>query len=168
MVLAEVDMFQLIISARSGDMKPLFEAIIKHVPAPVAKADHLQFLITSLDHSDFLGPIAIGRVFSGSMKVGQQVICCKDDKVSKPIKITKIYKFFGLSRIETDSAGIGDIVAMTGFNEPVSIGTTICEVGHPLPHPYVKVDEPTVSIYFSVNDSPFNGQRWQILNFSPF
>ena len=145
-------------SARSGDMKPLFEAIIKHVPAPVAKVDHLQFLVTNLDHSDFLGSIAIGRVFSGSMKVGQQVICAKDDTVSQPIKITKIYKFLGLSRVESDSAGIGDIVAITGFNEPVAIGTTICEVGHPLPHSYVKVDEPTVSIYFSVNDSPFSGR----------
>ena len=156
-------------TARSGDMKPLFEAIIKHVPAPTAKADHLQFLITNLDHSDFLGPIAIGRIFSGSMKVGQQVICCKDDKVSKPIKITKIYKFLGLSRVETESKlAVGDIVAITGFNEPVAIGTTICEVGHPLPHPYVKIDEPTVSIYFSVNDSPFSGRDGNILNISPY
>lgn len=150
-------------NARSGDMTPLFEAIIKHVPAPTPKADHLQFLTTSLDHSDFLGPIAIGRVFSGFMKVGQQVICCKDDKVSAPLKITKIYKFLGLSRVETDSAGYGDIIAMTGFEQPVSIGTTICEVGHPLPHPYVKVDEPTVSVYFSVNDSPFNGRDGNLL-----
>lgn len=145
-------------SAREGDMKPLFEAILKYVPAPTPKADHLQFLVTNLDHSDFLGPIAIGRIFSGSMKVGQQVICCKDDTVSSPIKITKIYTFVGLNRVETESAGVGDIVAITGFNEPVSIGTTICEVGHPLPHSYVKVDEPTVSIYFSVNDSPFSGR----------
>lgn len=145
-------------NARSGDMKPLFEAIIKHIPAPTQRADHLQFLVTNLDHSDFLGPIAIGRIFSGSMKVGQQVICCKDDKVSQPLKITKIYKFLGLDRVETDSAGVGDIVAITGFNNPVEIGTTICEVGHPLPQTYVKVDEPTVSIYFSVNDSPFSGR----------
>lgn len=145
-------------NARSGDMTPLFEAIIKHVPAPQAKADNLQFLVTNLDHSDFLGPIAIGRIFSGSMKVGQQVICCKDDKVSAPIRITKIYRFVGLNRVETTDVGVGDIVAVTGFDEPVSIGTTICDVGVPLPHPYVKVDEPTVSIYFSVNDSPFSGR----------
>ena len=151
------------INARSGDMKPLFEAIIKHIPAPTPKSEHLQFLTTSLDHSDFLGPIAIGRIFSGFIKVGQQVICCKDDKVSQPIKITKIYRFLGLARVETESAGYGDIVALTGFPEPVSIGTTICEVGFPEPHPYVKVDEPTVSIYFSVNDSPFNGREGNLL-----
>lgn len=145
-------------NARSGDMTPLFEAIIKHIPSPKAKAENLQFLVTNLDHSDFLGPIAIGRIFSGSMKVGSQVICCKDDKVSSPIRITKIYKFVGLSRVETDEAGVGDIVAVTGFDNPVSIGTTLCDVGVPLPHAYVKVDEPTVSIYFSVNDSPFSGR----------
>lgn len=150
-------------NARSGDMKPLFEAILKHIPSPTPKSDHLQFLTTSLDHSDFLGPIAIGRIFSGFLKVGQQVICCKDDKVSQPVKITKIYRFLGLARVETESAGYGDIVALTGFPEPVSIGTTVCEVGHPLPHPYVKVDEPTVSIYFSVNDSPFNGREGTFL-----
>lgn len=148
---------------RSGDMTPLFEAIIEHIPAPTPKSDHLQFLTTSLDHSDFLGAIAVGRIFSGSVSVGQQVICCKDDKVGSPTKITKIYKFLGLSKVEADTASVGDIVAMTGFNEPVEIGTTICEVGHPLPHPYVKVDEPTVSIYFSVNDSPFSGREGTFL-----
>lgn len=149
--------------ATSGDMKPLFQAIIENIPAPQAKADHLQFLVTNLDHSDFLGPIAIGRVFSGSIKVGQQVICCKDNQISSPKRITKIYKFLGLEKVESDSAGAGDIIAITGFDEPVAIGTTICDIGHPLPHSYVKVDEPTVSIYFSVNDSPFSGKEGTFL-----
>ena len=71
------------------------------------------------------------------------------------MKFTKIYTFQGLQRIESQKAEFGDIVAVTGFTEPVTIGTTLCEVGHPLPYPYVKIDEPTLSIYFSVNDSPF-------------
>jgi GTP-binding protein len=150
-------------SVRSGDMKPLFEAILKYIPAPVSKADHLQFLVTNLDHSDFLGPIAIGRVFSGSIKVGEQIICCKDDAVSAPVRITKMFKFLGVNRVETQEAAYGDIIAVTGFNEPVSLGTTICNVGYPLPYPYVKVDEPTVSIYFSVNDSPFSGREGTFL-----
>jgi GTP-binding protein len=142
----------------SGTVQPLFDAIIKHIPAPKAKADHLQLLTTNLDHSDFLGPIIIGRIFSGDLAVGQQVTVCKDDKVSSPIRIIKMYKFLGLERIETQQAGTGDIVALAGFDEPIAIGSTICEVGHPLPLTYVKVDEPTVSIYFSVNDSPFAGR----------
>ena len=147
----------------SDTMKPLFDAILEHVPAPENKAEHLQFLTTSLDHSDFLGPIAIGRVFSGSLTVGQQFICCKDSYVSKPMRVTKMYKFKGLERIETQKAEFGDILAITGFSEPVSIGTTLCEVGHPLPYPYVKIDEPTVSVYVSVNDSPFSGQEGKLL-----
>lgn len=150
-------------SARSGDMKPLFEAIIKHVPAPVEKEDHLQFLTTNLDRSDFLGTIAVGRIFSGSMQVGQQFILCKDEYVSKPMKLTKIYTFKGLDRIETDQATFGDIVAITGFDEPVTIGSTVCELGHPIPHAYVKIDEPTLSVYISVNDSPFNGRDGKLL-----
>ena len=145
------------------DMKTLFDAILEYIPAPVEKANGLQMLTTSLDHSDFLGPIAIGRIFSGTMKVGQQVIGCKDDTVSKPIKLTKIYKFIGLARVEATEAEFGDIVAVTGFNEPVAIGTTLCDVGNPLPHPYVKIDEPTMSVYISVNDSPFNGQDGKLL-----
>jgi GTP-binding protein len=147
----------------SGDMTPLFEAIIKTIPAPIAKDSHLQILITSLDHSDFLGSIAIGRVFSGSLEFGQQFICCKDDTVSKPMKVTKLYTFQGLNKIETQKVQFGDIIAMTGFADPVAIGTTICEVGHPLPYPYVKIDEPTLSIYFSVNDSPFSGRDGKLL-----
>ena len=150
-------------SVVTDTMQPLFDAIIEHIPMPVSKSEHLQFLTTSLDHSDFLGQIAIGRVFSGELKVGQQVILCKDQYVSKPTRITKLYKFKGLERIEAPEAQFGDIIAMTGFNEPVTIGTTLCEVGFPEPYPYVKIDEPTLSMYISVNDSPFNGQDGKLL-----
>jgi GTP-binding protein len=150
-------------SVPSDSLKPLFDAIINTIPAPVEKATGLQMLTTSLDHSDFLGPIAIGRVFSGSLKVGQQYICCKDDQVTKPFKVTKIYKFLGLQRIEAEEASFGDIIAITGFNDPISIGMTVCDVGNPLPHPYVKIDEPTMSVNISVNDSPFSGQEGKFL-----
>lgn len=150
-------------TVRSGDMKPLFEAVLKHVPPPVEKEDHLQFLTTNLDRSDFLGTIAVGRIFSGSMTVGQQFICCKDEYVSKAMRLTKIYKFKGLERIESADATFGDIVAIAGFDEPVEIGTTVCDVGFAMPHPYVKIDEPTLSVYVSVNDSPFNGRDGKLL-----
>ncbi|OQA35945.1 MAG: GTP-binding protein TypA/BipA [Candidatus Dependentiae bacterium ADurb.Bin331] len=149
--------------ARSGDMKPLFDAIIKHVPAPTARADYLQVLVTSLDYSDFLGTIAIGRVFSGSMTVGQEIVCCKENEVSKPTKITKIYTFHGLQKKETKSASYGEIVAVTGFTDPVTIGTTLCQIDQPHPFPYVSIDEPTMSVFVSVNDSPFSGRDGNLL-----
>ncbi len=147
----------------SDSMKPLFDAILQYIPCPESKSEHLQFLTTSLDHSEFLGPIAIGRMFSGEIKVGQSVVLCKDSYVSKPTKITKIYTFKGLERIEAQEAKFGDIIALTGFNEPLTIGTTLCEPEFPEPHPYVTVDEPTLSVYVSVNDSPFNGQDGKLL-----
>jgi GTP-binding protein len=147
----------------SGDMKPLLDTIIKTVPAPQAKSDHLQLLVTNLDYSDFLGTIAIGRIFSGTISVGQQVICCKDESVSRPTKITKIYVFEGLEKKEVPSASYGNIVAVTGFNDPLTIGTTLCEVGFPSPYSYVAIDEPTVSVFISVNDSPFSGKEGSLL-----
>lgn len=148
---------------QTNDMKALFDAIIREIPAPVEKENGLQLLVTNLDHSEFLGQIAIGRVFSGSLSLGKQVICCKDDQVSRPTKITKIYRFQGLAKIETPEVEFGDIVAVTGFTDPVSIGTTLCDVGNPLPHPYVAIDEPTLSMYVLVNDSPFNGRDGKLL-----
>lgn len=147
------------------DMKLLFDTIIKTIPAPKEEVDGLQMLVTSMDHSDFLGQIAIGRVFSGKMSVGEQVVLCKDDTVSRPTKITKIYNFLGLQRTETQTAEFGDIIAVTGFNEnePATIGTTLCNVGNPQPHSYVKIDEPTLSLYLSVNDSPFSGKEGKLL-----
>lgn len=150
-------------SVKTEDMKLLFDAILEHIPAPVERAEGLQMLVTSLDHNEFLGQILIGRVFSGSIKVGQQIICCKEDSISKPMKVTKIYTFVGLAKVETQEAQFGDIIAMAGFQDPVSIGTTLCDVGNPLPLPYVKIDEPTMSVYMSVNDSPFNGRDGKLL-----
>jgi GTP-binding protein len=147
----------------SDSMKPLLDAIIANVPGPVSKGDNLQLLITNLDHSDFLGPIAVGRIFSGRIAVGQQVVCCKDDRVSAPTKITKLFHFVGLSKVETENAEFGDIVAVTGFSQPPELGSTICLPTAPDPYPYVKVDEPTLSMYFSVNDSPFNGREGKLL-----
>ncbi len=150
-------------SVMEGTMTPLFEAIVENVPVPESKGEHLQMLVTSLDHSDFLGALAIGRVFSGSVKVGQQIISCKEDEVSQPTRVTKIFKFLGTSRIESDTAQAGDIIVLAGFNKPVSIGSTICDVGHALPYPYVNIDEPTLTIYMSVNNSPFNGREGSLL-----
>ncbi len=150
-------------NVQTNSMEPLFEAILNHIPAPESTEDYLQLLVTNLDHSDFLGTIAIGRVFNGQISVGQQFVACKDDYVSKPMKITKIYKFKGLSKVEVEQASFGDIVAVTGFNEPVTIGTTLCQVDKPIPHDYVKIDEPTLSMYISVNDSPFCGQEGKFL-----
>lgn len=148
---------------RTNDTTILFKKIIETVPAPQAHADGLQMLTTSLDHSEFLGPIAVGRMFSGALELGQQFTCCKDDYVSKPMKVTKLYKFRGLERFEVERVEFGDIVCVAGFTEPVTIGTTLCNVEKPLPHKYVAIDEPTLSMYFSVNDSPFNGREGKLL-----
>jgi GTP-binding protein len=160
---ATADFSSIDLSNLKGDLKPLFEAIINNIPAPKSKAENLQFLVTSLDHSDFLGTIAIGRVFSGTISVGQQVVCCKDDFVGRPFKVTKIFSFIGLNRVEVPTAGYGDIIAIAGFNDAPSIGTTVCEADRPLPHAYITVDEPTMTMFLSVNDSPFNGKEGSLL-----
>ncbi len=151
-------------SVQTDDMSVLFNAIIKSIPAPVEKnPGTFQMLITSLDNSEFLGPIAIGRVFSGTTSVGSQVVVCKDDAVSAPTKITKLYTFLGLSKVETATVSFGDVVAVTGFDSPPELGATLCLPGNPKPYPYVKIDEPTLSMYMSVNDSPFNGREGKFL-----
>ena len=150
-------------SIKSDNFEPLLEAILHQVPNPKSKEENLQLLITNLDHSDYLGPIAVGRIFSGSLKVGDQVVVCKDDKVGKPTRITKMFVFQGLGKKEVQEASYGDIVAVSGFEQQPELGATICAANNPNPHPYVKVDEPTLSMYFSVNNSPFNGQEGEFL-----
>jgi len=148
---------------QTEDMRVLFDAIIKSIPAPTEKGVGLQLLITSLDHSEFLGPIAIGRIFSGSLKTGQQIIVCRDNEISTPTKITKMYVFIGLEKVEIEEASFGDVVAVTGFEKPPALGATICLPDKPNPYPYVKIDEPTLSMFMSVNDSPFNGREGKFL-----
>lgn len=149
-------------NATSGNMDPLLEKIVEAIPAPEVKPD-FQLLVTNLSHSEFLGPIAVGRVLGGSIKPGQQFVICKDDYVSKPMKLTKIFGFVGLDKVEKDIAQSGDIVAVTGFTEEATIGSTLCSPDNIKPASYVKVDEPTLSVYLSVNNSPFNGKEGSLL-----
>ena len=148
---------------REGNLTPLFELIKTYIPAPTQKDNNLRLLITNLDYSDFLGRIGIGRVFSGELKVGGLVVCCTNGVVSAPTKVTKIFKFDGLSRVEASEAYFGDIVAVSGFSDDLTIGTTICDVANPDPVNYVKIDEPTLSMYFGVNTSPFCGKEGALL-----
>jgi len=147
----------------SGTMEPLFEIIQKHIPAPEQTTEHLQLLITNLDYSDYLGRIGVGKVLNGSLTVGSQVVCCKNDTVSSAIKVTKLYQFEGLERVESDSAQFGDIVAIAGLGEDLTIGTTVCHVEHPKPVVYVSIDEPTISLFVGVNSSPFSGKEGNLL-----
>lgn len=150
-------------SLREGTMQPLFDAILEHIPVPTEETEDLRILITNLDYSEYLGRIAIGRVFSGEIALNKQIIACKDDFVGAPVKITKLCLFEGIKKVEVPSAAFGDIVAVAGVDEDIVIGTTLCDVEKPNPIPYVSVDEPTLSIYFSVNNSPFVGQEGKLL-----
>ncbi len=144
---------------RGEDMKPLFEKIIEEIPAPEGEPDApLQLLFSNIDYDDYVGRIGIGRVERGSCKTGQTVILCHNDGTCKNARITKLYQFEGLKRVEADSAGLGDIVAVSGITE-LNIGETACDPEHPEPLPFVKIDEPTVSMLFMVNNSPFAGKE---------
>ncbi len=148
---------------RSGgeriDLKPLFDMIIEKVPAPKGdQSGTLQLLVSNIDYDEYVGRIAIGRVERGSIKLGQQAIICKKEGQVLNARITKLYCYEGLKRIETNEAKIGDIVAVSGVGD-VTIGDTICDVGAPEPLPFTAIDEPTLSMTFSVNNSPFAGRE---------
>lgn len=141
------------------DLKPLFDVIIDKVPSPKGDMDGtLQLLVSNVDYDEYVGRIAIGRIERGSIKLGQQAIICKKEGNQLNAKITKLYTFDGLKRAETNEAKLGDIVAVSGVGD-VTIGDTICEVGAPDPLPFVAIDEPTLSMTFSVNNSPFAGRE---------
>ena len=146
-------------ATQSENMKPLFDAILRHVPPPVGdETKPLQLQITTLDYSDFLGRIIIGRVHNGRIHQGQRASLIKDDGSIKRGRISKLLGFEGLQRIEIQEAFAGDLVAVAGFDD-VNIGETIACPDEPQALPLIKVDEPTLQMTFVVNDSPFAGRE---------
>jgi GTP-binding protein len=141
------------------NMEALFEAIINHIPAPVDNSDEpLQFQVALLDYNDYVGRIGIGRVFRGTMKVGQQVALMKLDGSVKPFKVTKMFGFHGLKRVEIEEAKAGDLVAVSGM-EDINVGETVCPIDHQEALPVLRIDEPTLKMTFLVNNSPFAGRE---------
>jgi GTP-binding protein len=147
----------------SIDMKPLFEAILQHVPPPVGDPTKpLQLQVTTLDYSDYLGRIVIGKIHNGTISMGQQAALVKEDGSIVKGKISKLLGFEGLKRVELDTASAGNIVAVAGFAD-ANIGETVTCPNDPQALPLIKVDEPTLQMTFSVNDSPFAGQEGQFV-----
>jgi GTP-binding protein len=145
-------------SLAGGDLRPLFDAIVEHVPPPQGDPSApLQLLVANLDSSDYLGRIAIGRIFNGRVRIGDQVAVCKLDAAVHETKVTKLYAFEGLKRIDIDEAAAGDIVCLAGIEE-ITIGETIADVEQRVPIPPIAIDEPTVSMIFGVNTSPMAGR----------
>ncbi len=144
---------------RQGDMKPLLQAIIDNIDSPEGDEEQpLQLLFSSLDYDDYVGRIGVGKVERGRVRMGQNVVICKQDGTQQNVKVSRLYQFEGLKRAEVDDAKAGDIVAVSGI-EGLNIGETICAVDCIEPLPFVKIDEPTISMNFMVNDSPFAGQE---------
>jgi GTP-binding protein len=144
---------------RQGDMQPLFEAILRHVPAPnVDTEGSLQILFSNIEYDDYVGRIGIGRVERGSVKSGQNVTVCTTAGTTFNARIGKLYQFEGLKRVEYESAVAGDIIAVTGIAD-LNIGETACDTEFVEPLPFVNIDEPTISMLFLVNNSPFAGRE---------
>ena len=146
-------------NVREGDMRPLFEEIIKEIEPPQGDVDApLQCIFSSLDYDDYIGRIGIGRVKRGRVNVNDKVILCKQDGTRENVKISRLYQFEGLKRVEVQTAAAGDIICVSGITD-LNIGETICDPENVEPLPFVKIDEPTLSMNFMVNDSPFAGQE---------
>jgi len=147
--------------AAGENLQPLFEAIVDHVPPPRGNHDApLQILVANLDASDYLGRIAIGRIFNGTVRLNDPVVVMKLGGASQQTKITKLFSFDGLKRMETEQAAAGDIVCLAGI-EDITIGETIASVDHPVAIPPPAIDEPTVSMIFGINTSPVAGRDGQ-------
>lgn len=145
------------------DMQPLFDALLGHVPPPAGDPERpLQVQVTTLDYSEYLGRIIIGKIHNGTVKTGQQAALMKEDGSIVKAKVTKLMGFEGLKRVELESASAGNIVAISGFAD-ANIGETITDPNEPQALPLIKVDEPTLQMTFCVNDSPFAGQEGQFV-----
>lgn len=142
-----------------GTMKPLFELIIQAIPAPLGDPKGpLQMLVSSLDYSPFLGRLAIGKITSGTLMLDREVVVARTGQESRPARITKIYRFKGAQKVETDGAEAGEIVAVAGM-DTITIGETLTDPLNPMPLPGIEVDPPTVAMNFVPNDSPFYGKE---------
>lgn len=141
------------------DMKPVFEAIVNEVPAPQGDMDGpMQVLFSNIDYDNFVGRIGIGRVERGEIKDGQSAVLCKRDGKTETVRISKLYQFEGLKRVEVEDAKLGDIICVSGITD-LNIGETVCSPEKVEALPFVKIDEPTVSMLFMVNNSPFAGKE---------
>ena len=147
----------------SGTMEPLFEAIIEHIPPPRARAgEGFKLLVANLDYSDYLGRIALGKIVCGKIKAGDLAVCIHGNGLKEQSKITAIYHFEGMKRIEIPEAHAGDIIGLTGF-EDVFIGETITDSLDREPLPFVPIDPPTIQMEFAVNDGPLAGQDGKLI-----
>lgn len=145
--------------ARSGDMRPLLDAILEHIPSPSGDPDGpAQILFSSLEYDEYVGRIGIGRVERGTVKINAPYVLCKQDGSQEKVKITKLYQFEGLNRVACNEATFGDLICVAGIPE-LNIGETACDPDCVEPLPFVKIDEPTISMNFMVNDSPFAGRE---------
>jgi GTP-binding protein len=143
----------------SDNLQPLFEQIVATIPAPrEQRSDSLQLLVANLDYNDYVGRLAIGRIFSGEIAIGDQIAVVKPDRSIQKTRVSQLYAFEGLKRESVDRAGFGEIVALAGI-ENINIGDTITSIENPQPLPVIAVDEPTISMIFSVNNSPFAGRE---------
>jgi GTP-binding protein len=143
----------------SNNLQPLFDQIVETIPAPrELRTDSLQLLVANLDYNDYVGRLAIGRIFAGEIKVGDQIAVVKPDRTTHKTKVSQLYSFEGLKRESVDSASFGEIVALAGI-ENINIGDTITSVDNPQPLPAIAVDEPTIAMIFGVNNSPFAGRE---------
>ena len=143
------------------DMKPLFETIIDHIPAPEGDPDaETQVLISTIDYNEYVGRIGVGKVSNGTIQVNQDavIVNAHDSEKNRKVKISKLYEFDGLNKIEVDKASVGSIVAISGISD-IHIGDTLCSPEKPEPIPFQKISEPTISMNFLVNDSPLAGQE---------
>ena len=141
------------------NMQSIYDMVVEHIPAPVDNSDEpLQFQIALLDYNDYVGRIGIGRIFRGEIKVGQHVSLMKKDGSIKNFRVTKLFGFFGLNRLEIESAKAGDLIAISGM-EDINVGETVTPIDHQEALPVLHIDEPTLQMTFSVNNSPFAGRE---------
>ncbi len=149
------------LTVKGGDMTPLFDTIIEHIPAPQGDPDAgTQVLISTIDYNEYVGRIGVGKVDNGYVKVNQEVVIVNhhEPEKQKKVKISKLYEYDGLNKVEVKEAGIGAIVAISGITD-IHIGDTLCSPDAPKPIPFQKISEPTIAMHFMVNDSPLAGQE---------